>query len=370
MASGKAAVYLEAGSDFEIREYTVKEPSANHVLLSLTASGICGTDIHITEGRLPLRGPAVIGHEFIGKIEQLGKNVTVDGHGAKIMAGDTVIACIALPCGKCLNCRKDETASCMNFSVTNAANPDEPPHFHGGFAEYLHQPAHTLVKMPEGIDPLAAASFPCAGPTALRSFAYSGGLEKDELVVVQGLGPVGLFAVAWAAKKGCRVVAIGSGRSPERLEKAKNLGANAVFDYRAVNAEERQEKIMAIAAEMNRGNGADVVFEASGAPSAIPEGLNLLRTRGRYLIPGQYSMSGKVEISPEQITFKALQLFGSGQYTMDDISTYLDFLKDNPEIAREFALCVTGKFQVCDANEAIAAAREGKGIKTVFTKGK
>ena len=254
----------------------------------------------------------------------------------------------------------------MNFAVTNAGNPDDAPHFHGGFAEYLQQPAHTLVKIPEGLDPIAVASFPCAGPTTIRAFTYGGGVEKGELVVIQGLGPVGLFAVAWAAAQGCRVVAIGSGRSPERIEKARKLGAGTVLDYRAVDIKQRHEKVLEIAGEMGRGNGADVVFEASGAPSAIPEGMDLLRTRGRYLIPGQYSLSGKTEISPEQITFKALRLIGSGQYTMGDISTYVDFLKANPKIAAEFAACVTGRYAVAEVNRAIAAVREGKGIKSVF----
>lgn len=366
--NGMMAVFNKAGADFDVRECEVKDPAAGYALLSLTASGICGTDIHIADGRLPVAGPAVIGHEFIGIVEKLGHGVSADGLGSPITKGDTVIACIALPCGECVNCRKGETASCLHFSVTNAGDPAKEPYFHGGFAEYLHQPAHTLVKVPSGVDPIAAAAFPCAGPTAIRSFTYAGGLEDKELVVVQGLGPVGLFAVAWAAKQGCHVVAIGSGRSPERIQKAKDLGADVVFDYHAIDMEERKKRILEMAAKMGRGNGADVVFEASGAPSAIPEGMDLLRTRGRYLIPGQYSLSGKVQIHPEQITFKALQLIGSGQYTMNDIATYLDFLKNNSDIASEFGACVTGRYCVRDVNNAIMMVREGKGIKTVFCK--
>ncbi len=363
---GKVAVFVGAESDFGVRQYEAMDPEAGYALLSLTVSGICGTDIHIADGRLPINGPAVIGHEFVGNVERLGPGVCTDGNGAEIRPGDTVIACIALPCGACINCRKGETASCMNFGVTNAGDPAEAPHFHGGFAEYLHQPAHTLVKVPEEVDPIAAAAFPCAGPTAIRAFTYGGGLREGELVVVQGLGPVGLFAVAWAAKKGCRIVAVGSGRSPERIAEARRLGADTVFDYRATDVAERKKRILEIAAELGRGNGADVVLEASGAPAAIPEGMDILRTRGRYLIPGQYSFSGKVEISPEQITFKALQLIGSGQYTMGDIATYLGFLKSNPDIAARFAACVTGRYTVGEVNNAIAAAREGKDIKTVF----
>jgi hypothetical protein len=73
-----------------------------------------------------------------------------------------------------------------------------------------------------------------------------------------------------------------------------------------------------------------------------------------------------VAISPELITFKALQLIGSGQYTMDDIATYLEFLRGAPAIAAEMAACVTGRYAVRDANQALSVAREGRGIKTVF----
>ncbi len=368
MKTGKAAVFEGVGKALAVREYPVPEPSEGHAVLSLIASGICGTDIHIIDGRLPIPPPMIPGHEFIGQIESLGTGVSKDGLGELVNVGDRVVACVALACGSCLNCRQDETASCMSFGVTNAADPDVAPHFHGGYADYLHQPAKTLVKIPEGVDPVSAASFPCAGPTVIRACTYGGGLEKDELVVVQGLGPVGMFGVAWAVAQGCRVVAVGSGRSPERMRMALELGAMEVFDYHAISTDEIQKRVMALASRFERGDGADVVLEASGAPSAIPAGMTWLRTRGRYFIPGQYSLSGEVSIHPEMITFKALRLIGSGQYTLSDIAVYLDFLKQHPSASAQFAACVSGRFPVSAANEAIESVRQGRGIKNVFVK--
>ncbi len=366
MEKGDLAVFKGPEDGFEVCSREVPPPAKGMALLSLVASGICGTDVHIADGRLPVGVPCVIGHEFIGRIEALGEGAATDGHGVALVPGDTVVACIALSCGVCMCCRAGETASCMSFRVTNAGDPAVSPYFHGGYAEYLHQPAHTLVKVPAGLDPLAVASFPCAGPTAIRAFGYGGGLEAGELVVVQGLGPVGLFAVGWAAQHGCRVVAIGSSSSPERMAMARTLGAQEVLDYRTLDDSRIQANVLEIAAAAGRGDGADVVFEASGAPSAIPVGMMLLRTRGRYLIPGQYSVSGSVSICPERITFRALRLIGSGQYTMADISTYLDFLREHPALARHFASCVTGRFPVAAVNDAMEAARCGKGIKNVF----
>jgi threonine dehydrogenase-like Zn-dependent dehydrogenase len=364
--TGAAAVYVGSGKPMEIRNYPVSEPGAHQVLLRLERSGICGTDVHIIEGRLALPAPMILGHEFVGRVEALGDDCKQDGLGSPLQPGDMAIACVALPCGQCFSCKAGETASCMNFGVTYIADPAAPPHFLGGYAEYLFSPAGNLVKIPESVDLDAAAAFPCAGPTVIRACEYGGGLSDGELVVVQGTGPVGLFAIAWAASAGCRVVAIGSGANPRRTQLAHKLGAREVFDYRRCTADERLQRVKDIAITMNRGDGADVVIEASGSPAAIPEGLSLVRTRGRYFVPGQYSASGAISIQPELITFKAIRIIGSGQYALADVGVYLEFLRDNPRVAEVIAGCITHRFRIRQANEAMAQAARGAVIKGVF----
>jgi len=363
--TGQAAVYVGANRPLELRRYPVLPPERGQVRLKLVMSGICGTDIHILEGRLAIPPAFIPGHEFIGRIEALGENVKTDGLGNPLKKGDAVIACVALPCGRCFCCAQGETASCLNFGVSNIKDPQTAPHFFGGFGDYLHQPAKTLVKIPAGIDLRAAAALPCAGPTILRALDFAGGLSGKELVVVQGTGPVGLFAIAYAAAAGCTVLAIGSGSIPQRLKAAKNLGAKLVMDYRKIPAEKRLKTVQEIAAKLHRGNGADVVIEASGSPSAIPEGMNLLRTLGRYVVPGQYSSSGPIPIQPELITFKALKIIGSGQYKMSDIAAYLAFLKKHPKTARAFTRLVN-PFPLRKAVQAIRATSSGRVVKGVF----
>lgn len=362
----KAAVFVGIGKPLEVREYPVLAPAAGMARLNLLYSGICGTDIHIHEGRLAIPPAFIPGHEFIGTVAALGAGVSTDGTGAPLAVGDTVVACVALPCGTCFLCKLGETASCLNFGVSFVRDPQEAPHFFGGFAEVLHQPASTLVRIPGGIDPAAAAAYPCAGPTAIRAFDFAGGSQAGELVVVQGTGPVGLFAVAYAAKAGCTVIAIGSGATPARLQMAKTLGADTVIDYRATSADERLKLVQATAAAMGRGNGADLVFEASGNPQAFLEGLNLVRTRGRYLVPGQYSASGTVAFDPSLLTFKAIRVVGSGQYKMCDISTYLEFLKTHPDLQTAFAASLTHTFPVAAATAAMRAVSGGDAVKGVF----
>jgi len=328
-------------------------------------SGVCGTDVHIHAGRLGMPDfPLIIGHEFTGTVEALGSE-GCDGLGRPLAVGDRVIACVAVPCGKCFNCRRGETASCLAFGVTYVRNVEDAPHLFGGFAEGLYSPLVNLVKLPDGVEAKAAAAFPCGGPTIIRSFTYGGGLEAGEIVVVQGNGSLGIFAQAWAKLHGCRTVVIGSTRNEHRMRAMEAIGCDLFLDRGATTAEERKAAVLALAKESGRGDGADVVVEASGAHDAVPEGIGLVRTRGRYLIPGQYSDRGTVEIVPQMITFRALRLIGSGQYTMADIGTYLEFLAAHPELQRIFAGAVS-TYAVAEANRALADAEAGKTLKAVF----
>jgi len=366
--TGLAAVYRSMGAPLEIKRYPVTKPARGQALLSLEASGICGTDLHILRGRLKIPGPLILGHEFLGRVEALNGADPRDALGHRLKVGDVAVACVAVPCERCFSCRRGETASCLKFGVTYIKDPEASPHFHGGYAEFLYSPLANLVRIPSGVSVLAAAAFACAGPTIIRACAYAGGLEKGELAVVQGTGPVGLFAIAWAATAGCTVVAIGSGTSPHRTQLAKSFGARQVLDYRTMPVEHRAEAVRSLACKLKRGDGADVVIETSGTPSAVPEGLGLLRTRGRYLIPGQYSTSGAVTIQPELITFRALRLIGSGQYTLADVDAYLSFLRKRTALQRKFEACIMHRFTVDRAEAAIAAVDAGETVKAVFVR--
>jgi threonine dehydrogenase-like Zn-dependent dehydrogenase len=363
----RAAVFTGPKRRMKIMTFPVLPPTSGQALLKLLRSGICGTDVHIMKGRLPLPfSRLILGHEFVGSVVALGGKNLRDAFGQPLCPSDAVIACVAQPCGKCFNCRREDTASCLNFGVTYFRDPLDPPHFFGGFAEYLHGHVSNLVKIPRNVSLDAAAAFPCAGPTVIRAFDFAGGLKRGELVVIQGTGPVGLFATAFAASAGCTVAVIGSGANPQRMKLARQLGARATFDYRCGSTDFRVKAVRKLAEKLGRGDGADVVVEATGAPEAVPEGLQLVRTLGRYLVPGQYSAGGGVEIQPQLITFKAVKIIGSGQYKLSDIAAYLHFLSRNRKLQRSFAKCITHRFAVGDAHQALAAAVQGRSVKAVF----
>jgi len=359
-----AAIFDGPDKPFILKKYEEPAAASGQVVLDLIASGVCGTDVHICGGFLAMPDfPLIIGHEFIGSVASIGDGVHCDALGRALSVGDKCIACVAIPCGKCYNCRRGETASCMAFQVTYAHNAAEEPHFHGGFAECLCSLAANVVKLPDGVDPFAAAAVPCGGPTVIRACEYGGGLNAGEVVVVQGNGPLGLFALAWAKAHDCRVIVVGSASNPERVNLMNSLKPDAFFNYRDTDA----AAVLKCVSRHTDGNGADVVIETSGAPDAFPFGIELLRTRGRYFVPGQYSNRGNVSIAPQMITFKALRITGSGQYTLCDVDTYIEFLKRHAEIQPIFA-AMLGKYPVSAADNAIADAKAGKAIKAVLVK--
>ena len=118
---------------------------------------------------------------------------------------------------------------------------------------------------------------------------------------------------------------------------------------------------------MSKGVGADLVLEASGNPRAIPQGMELLRNRGFYLVPGQYSDSGEVAIKPQLITFNALRIIGSSQYSMCDVEAYIDFMLRHPE-RHEQIRSLAASYRVEDINQAFPDVRAGKNIKTLLVK--
>lgn len=364
MKKAKAAVFNGPEKPFLIEEFELTPPPAGMAKIKLIASGICGTDVHIHKGKIPVPFPGIIGHEFVGLVEELSAE---DSKAYGIKSGDSVIAVIACPCGECLLCKAGDDANCLNMGLTNGGDPATAPHFYGGYGQYNYTPVKNLVKIPQGIDAKTACVFACAGPTALHAFglAKKAAIDFSQIstAVVQGMGPVGAFAVMYLAGLGVKnVIAVTGRANAEKMAVAKTLGATKVFSLEETSADDLTAKVQAI----SDGIGADLVFEGSGNPQAIPQGLAMLRNRGVYLVPGQYSDSGTVEIAPQLITFKALMLIGSSQYSMVDVTEYLKFLEKNPQLHATI-LSLASCYTVEDTNAAVDAVKAGKHIKTMLT---
>lgn len=353
---GTAAIFDGANKPFRLKEYPVTPPQEGYALLRLLASGICGTDIHISHGRLGQGFPLIIGHEFLGEI------IDINAPDTSLAAGDRVIYNMAAPCGKCKLCRSGDSANCLSFEVAYAHNPEFAPHFYGGYGEYVYAKANdgdgALIKIPDGVDYMAAAVFPCAGPTITHALklgrVYQNKAVNIETAVIQGSGPLGLFSALWFTLNGVKnIYAVVRTKDNIRAEQIKKLTRAVVVT---------EDELQAL---VDGGLSADLAIECSGNPEAFKFGCGILRNRGIYLVPGQYSDSGNISFGPQIITFKALQIIGSSQYDASDVADYIAFLGANTAILPDIAKCVKS-FPLADINEAITAAEKHHYSKVVL----
>ena len=321
----RACVVRRFGAPPAVEEVPVSrdiEPGA--LLVRIVAASVCGTDVHLVRGDLALSVdlPVILGHEMVGEIVALGAGADRDSVGEKLRPGERVVW-THTTCGHCFFCAVSlQPTLCENRRQVMFENIVRAPYLLGGFAEYGYVlPDAGRVRVPRSIDDRLASVSSCALRSVMQAFDVLGPLGSHETVVVQGVGPLGLFAVAVARLCGARrVVAIGA--PAERLALAEAFGADRAIDLHATTAEER----LALVREVTGGRGADVVMEFAGDASAFAEGVDLARRGGRYVLSG---LLGPTEASfvPSRIVTKGLSILGAFSGHVGAYKAALEFLE-------------------------------------------
>jgi threonine dehydrogenase-like Zn-dependent dehydrogenase len=326
-------------------------------------AGICGTDVHLWKGELPITLPVILGHETVGRIEQLGDGLERDWSGQPLRLGDRVTWNSSTSCGQCYYCaEKGQPTRCPQRRAYGIGyRCDQPPHFLGGYAEFHYlRPGTTLFKLPQDLPTEAVIGAGCALITAIHGVERTGIAWRDN-VVVQGAGPVGIAALAVAKSAGAaRVIVVGGPK--HRLEMAKRFGADETIPLD--EARDPASRLVAVR-EFTGGHGADVVLECVGSPAAVVEGMEMCRDGGKYLVLGHYCDAGPISFNPHVITRKQLQVFGSWSSEPRHLRAALDFLQATPQLF-PFAAMVTHRFTLEQANEALAATANWQSAKSVI----
>jgi len=369
----KAAI-LEDVRKLSVVDYPEPEVAPNGLLMNMELCGICGTDIHLYEGKMKIPFPIIPGHEWVGVIEEIGdeaKNYEV--RGAPIDVGDRIVVVPGTNryCGNCYFCRfmPHKPTLCtgrkvMGVNMTSA----EPPHLNGGWAKkiYVNAEKFWVYKVPEEVKPeVAVLTEPMAVSSRALERAYAPGLPTfregfgvGQCVVVQGAGAIGLLAVATAKLAGAGKI-ISIDMVDERLDMAERLGADHVIDMRQYDSpEERVKEVQ----RLTNGLGGDVVIEAVGVPAAVPEGIDMTRRGGKYVEVGHYTNPGPVLINPHIICNKDMDILGSWAYPPTQFGTVLDLMRlaaDRIPLEE----IVTHKHTVTEAQSAVDAVKARKGIK-------
>ena len=287
MAMAHASVLETFEAPLQLRSFPLPselEPGA--ALVRTEMAGICGTDVHLWKGQLPIKLPIILGHETVGRIEALGEGLDCDWTGQPLRIGDRVTWNSTVSCGQCYYCKeKRQPTRCPERRAYGIGYPcDEPPHFLGGYAEFHYlKPRATIFKLPDDLPTESLIGAGCALITAIHGVERTG-LAWRDTVVVQGAGPVGISALAVARSAGAaKVIVIGG--PTHRLETARRFGADHVIDLGEVT--DPKARIAAVR-EFTGGYGADAVLECVGIPSAVPEGMEMCRDGRKYLVLGHY----------------------------------------------------------------------------------
>jgi len=308
MAMGRLAA-MSGVRTTEIREYELPEPAPGQVLMRVTKANVCGSDIHMWEGKHIFRDH-VMGHEMTGVIEALGDDVTTDSGGSPVAVGDRIVPVYYQTCQRCDNCKQGLFNICERGSDFQGAPADRAPHFTGGFAtHYVVQPQQYFFKVPDAVPDAVAAGANCGFTQMLYVLDQCGALA-DRVVVVQGAGGVGLFATAIASIMGAEVVVVDAVAS--RLADAARFGATHVVDMTEhPTVEARSQRITELT-----GRSVDVVVEAAGVPAAIDEAIRLVRPGGQVVEVGNVSIAEDqaASVLPGLITRKCLTVRGTLRY--------------------------------------------------------
>jgi len=289
----KAAVYEKFSQPLSIQNVPDPEPTETGVVIKVEATGICLSDWHGWVGNDPdITLPHVPGHELSGVIEALGKKVS------RWKSGDRVTLPFVCGCGICPQCVSGNHQVCDHQF--------QPGFTHwGSFAQYvfIEYADVNLVRIPDELDFVTAASLGCRFATAFRGIVSQGQVKGGQWVAVHGCGGVGLSAVMIASALGANVLAVDI--NEQKLDIARSIGATAAINADCV------EDVASMILDVTRG-GAHVSVDALGSPVTSSNSISSLRKRGRHIQIGLMEANHRQTLVPmDRIIANELEILGS-----------------------------------------------------------
>lgn len=311
----RALVYDPDPQRLRMQRFPLRGPRMGEVIVRVTLSSLCRSDLHTVSGRRSPGGPLVLGHEIVGEIAALGENPPRDAAGKRLDVGDRVTWSIAASCGECFFCTHGLPQKCVSlFKYGHQLLSCDPP-LSGGFAEFCYLPAGTTIcHLSDDLPDKSAVYANCAVATA-AAIVRQEQVQAGDSVLIQGAGLLGLSVAALSARAGAAMVAV-SDVSPQRLARAAEFGATHTLNASGNDGEDL----------LPHGRGFDVAVEVCGQAQVIPSGIAALRTGGSYIIAGCVYPGAAVELDMQRIIFKHLRLQGVHNYIPQDLQTAVDFL--------------------------------------------
>jgi threonine 3-dehydrogenase len=334
MTKMKALQKRVAGPGLELCEVKIPSIRPDQVLVKIEMAAICGTDLHIynwdTWSENRIQPPRTVGHEFTGRIVQLGKDVVGLEEGMLVTAEGH------FACGRCYYCRTGQGHICDDVKILGVD-------VDGVFAEYAAIDAKNIWPLKENGDPAIGAIHDPLGNAVHAAYSHC---LTGQNVVITGCGPIGLFCIAVARQAGARRI-FASDVNDYRIYLAKRLGADYV-----VNGKEDD---LATIVHHATGIGADILLEMSGSRQALASGLNALRKGAAVSLLGIFS--DHVEMDLDAVIFKQLTLYGiNGRRIFD---TWFQ-MEAALEAGLDVSPVITHRFSFEEYEEAMALMNSGR----------
>ena len=308
----RAVVYGAHGVVPEVAEVAEPRCPDDGVVVAVRATGVCRSDWHAWRGHDPVPLPHVPGHELAGVVAEVGPEVR------RWSVGDRVTVPFVCGCGRCEWCAAGEAQVCPQQTQPGFTGP-------GSFAERvaLHAADLNLVRLPDVVDFVTAASLGCRFATAFRALTAHGRVEPGDWLAVHGCGGVGLSAVMVGAALAARVVAIDV--SPAALERAQQVGAEVLVDARDLGGSaDVAERVREVT-----GGGAHVSLDALGSPGTAVASVLGLRRRGRHVQVGL--LLGEASTPPlpmDRVVAQELEVYGSHGMAAHEYPAMLAMIED------------------------------------------
>lgn len=337
----KALVKSHAAPGIWMEDVAEPTPKDNELLIKIRKTAICGTDIHIfhwdewAQRAVPV--PMVIGHEYVGVVADMGKNVT----GFAI--GDRVSGEGHLTCGLCRNCRATSRHLCRN---TRGIGVNVP----GAFAEYLCLPSENAIKIPDNVPDEIATILDPFGNAVHTALSYD--LIAED-VLITGAGPIGIMAAAVAQKVGARHILV-TDLNPYRLALAQKMGATLAINPQEVSIPDAMQKL-------GLTEGFDVALEMSGNGVALNQTVEAVRHGGKIALLGIPPKN--TAINWDHVIFKGL--FLKGIYGREMFETWYKMI-NLIQSGLDLTPIITHRFGINDYPQAFATMASGLSGKVIL----
>jgi 2-desacetyl-2-hydroxyethyl bacteriochlorophyllide A dehydrogenase len=336
------SVVLDGPNQLRLEQRPEPRLGQGEALVAIRSTGICGTDLSIFAGKIPVTHPLVLGHEMVGTVLEMDEGASQE---ERLQRGDRVLIDPVVYCGTCYQCSKGQVNLCPSGALMGRDRD-------GGFSNTVAVPVANLHPLPQAISdtagPLLQVLTTCIH--AQRQTA----LFSGDSVLVMGLGVSGLLHVQLAAARGASPV-IGVTRTASKRALAERLGADVTIDP---SDPKGHETVL----DCTSGRGVDVAIEAVGRGSTLARAIEFTRIGGRLTLFGTITETAPT-LPYYQLYYKELMISNPRAAKPEDFPAAIEAVSSG---AVELEPLVTDVFPLSRAGEAIAACGSGPSLKVIL----